>query len=190
MAKQLQPTEVLLKNVRLSFADIFEMKSVNEGKPRYSANFLLDPNSDAGAANIKAMKGAIKNAMQEKWNNNQPKLKADKFCMRDGNEETWDGYADMMYVSASSYRRFPIIDNDKTRTPLVQADGKPYSGCYVDALVRVWAMDNEYGKRVNASLELIRFRKDGEPFGAAPVDPDDIDFGDDEDDFDGDDLDL
>ncbi len=187
MAKQLQPNEVLLKNVRLSFADIFEMKSVNEGKPRYSANFLLDPESEIGQANIKAMKTAIKHVMQEKWQNNQPKLKADKFLLRDGNEETWDGYAGVMYVSAANYKRFPIIDFD--RTPLSKEDGKPYSGCYVDALVRVWAQDNEYGKRVNGSLELIRFRKDGEPFGAAPVDPDDIDF-DDGDDFGGDDVDL
>ena len=101
--------------------------------------------------------------------------------MRDGDLEDWDGYADMLYVSAN--RRGAdgpprIITNRK------DADNKwipaspgeaacPYAGCYVNAIIRVWAMDNEHGKRINASLEAVQFLRDGEAFsGSAPVDVD------------------
>ena len=175
--------EVILKNVRLSFADIFEAKAVNDGEPRYSCNFLIDP-EDPQIAKIKM---AIKDVMQAKWGDNQPKLKAAQFCLRDGSEETWDGYEGMMYVSASNKKRPTVVDRD--RSPLTKDDGKPYSGCYVNAVVRVWAQENQYGKRVNASLEAIQFYKDGDAFGAAPVKAEDVfddlgdDFGDDEDDL-------
>jgi hypothetical protein len=33
----------------------------------------------------------------------------------------------------------------------------------------VWAQDNKYGKRINASLEAIQFVRHGEAFGAKPV---------------------
>ena len=46
--------------------------------------------------------------------------------------------------------------------------------------MRVWAQDHaDYGKRLNASVELIQFFKDGEAFGAGPVNPEDY-FGDDD----------
>ena len=49
-------------------------------------------------------------------------------------------------------------------------------------VIRLWWQDNQFGKRINASLEVVRFRKDGEAFGAAPVSADVLDDIDDEDD--------
>ena len=54
----------------------------------------------------------------------------------------------------------------------------PYSGCYVNAVIEVWAQDNEHGKRLNARLKSVQFFKDGEAFGAAPSNPNE-DFTDD-----------
>jgi hypothetical protein len=68
---------------------------------------------------------------------------------------------------------------DKDRSPLVSADGRPYSGCYVNAQVEVWAQDHKsFGKRINAQLLGVQFVEDGDSFqaGAPPANPED--FGD------------
>ena len=57
--------------------------------------------------------------------------------------------------------------------PLTAADGRPYAGCYVIANVELWAQDNNYGKRINASLRGVQFLRDGDAFsggGAASED--------------------
>jgi hypothetical protein len=46
------------------------------------------------------------------------------------------------------------------------ADGTLYAGCYVNAIVDIWAQDNQFGKRINAKLLVVRKKKDGEPIGA------------------------
>jgi hypothetical protein len=40
----------------------------------------------------------------------------------------------------------------------------------VDAVIRPWAQDNQWGKRVNASLVAVKFAGDNEPFGLPPID--------------------
>lgn len=56
-----------------------------------------------------------------------------------------------------------------------QQRGYFYGGCYVDVIIRPWAQDNKYGKRANAGLTAIQFRKHGEPFGQGRISEDDID---------------
>jgi hypothetical protein len=64
---------------------------------------------------------------------------------------------------------------DRNRDPLTAADGKPYSGCYVNVSIDVWAQDNKYGKRINAQLKGIQFVRDGDAFGGgAPASPDEF----------------
>jgi len=158
--------QLILSNVRLSFPAIFTAKSVNDGDPRYSANFLLDKEKDAKviAKITAAINGLIKSELDGK------KLSADKVCLRDGDDKDYDGYAGQMFVSAANKKRPQVVDRDST-TPLVEADDKPVAGDYVDAVVRLWAQNNNFGKRINASLEVVRFRKSGEHFGAPKVDP-------------------
>ena len=88
-----------------------------------------------------------------------------------------------MSIKASSGKRPMVIGTD--RAPLTEDDGKPYAGCYVNAIVELWGQDNQFGKRVNANLLAVQFVKDGTPFGngvtASVDDFDDIDA--DEEDF-------
>lgn len=158
--------QITLTNVRLTFADIFKAKAVNDGEPRFSANFLLDKKKDT--AQIKKIGDEVRRLEASTFKGK--KLPADKVCLRDGDEKEYDGYAGMLFLSAANKRRPTVVDRDKS--PLSAEDGKPYSGCYVNAVVRLWAQDNQFGKRINASLEVVQFLKDGEPFGAAPVDLD------------------
>lgn len=182
--------EVRLENVRLSFAHIFRAQKPKkknedgtEAAPKFNCSFLIPKDTKQGKANVERMKEAMRAARDAKWGKNPPKLKPEKMCLRDGDQEDWDGYEGHMYVSASNTRRPVVLDRNKT--PLTEEDGKPYSGCYVNAVVRIWCQDNAHGKRINASLEGVQFVKDGDAFGAAPLDEDAFDdLGEDDESFD------
>ena len=157
-------TSIVLKNVRLSFPQIWTAKSFATGQdPRYNANFLLDKETQADQ--IKKLKEAINAMVEEKWKGKKPG--GLKICIGDGEEKDYDGYADSMFVSASTKVRPVIVDQKKN--PLAEEDGKPYAGCYVNAAISLWAQDNQWGKRVNATLDAIQFVKDGEAFGGKKV---------------------
>lgn len=158
---------VKLQGVRLSFPALFEAKSFNDGKPKFSAVFLLNKKTHAAA--IKAIQAEILKVTKEKWPKGVKGLKPS--CLHEGSEkEDVDGYgAEVMYLTSSNAKRVPVVGADMT--PLTEADGKPYAGCYVNCSVRLWAQDNEWGKRINAQLRAVQFAKDGEPFGEKPADP-------------------
>lgn len=183
--------EVHLKNVRLSFPALFEPEvmqgSDGKAKPRYKANFLIDKSTPHGEANHKAIIAAIKAVRVEKWGEDYPKLKPNQLAYRDGNEENWDGYEGHWYVSANSPETRPPLVIDRNRSRLSAKSGRPYAGCYVNAIVRFWAQDDkEFGKRVNCSLEGVQFFKDGEAFGAPQISEDRFESFDDDSDFDAD----
>ncbi|WP_306887710.1 ssDNA-binding protein [Amorphus orientalis] len=181
--KKNDPCRVQLKDVRLSFAHLFRAQAFGdgEGEPKFNANFLIDPETKSGQRNLDLVEAAMDEAKAIKWPKGPPKLKEDKLCLRDGSDTEYDGYEGMMFVSANNAKKPLTLDRDKVE--VVEADNVLYSGCYVDAIIRVWGQDNKWGKRVNASLEAVRFRRDGDAFGAAPPDPDEFDdIDDDEDD--------
>lgn len=157
--------KILLKDVRLAFPALFEAKTVNgEGEPAFSASFILASNHPQ----IAEIKQAMEKMGQEKWGTKWPQVKKeietkDRTALHDGDTKSdYEGYAGNYFISARNKTRVTVVDKD--RTPLVQADGKPYAGCYVNASIELWAQDNNYGKRINASLRGVQFLKDGDAF--------------------------
>lgn len=200
---------VTLLNVRLSFADIWRPKTFkrpdgSESAPKFSANGLIDKEKEA-AGEIKAkykgkimpvlqaLKAAKHDAMVKKLGSDEKaeksKVKPENYCVRDGDLENWDGYEGNYYISASNSKAPGIVGKDKRK--LTEADGIPYSGCYVNMVVTMWCQlpgKNDDGSPkpmgVFGSLEAIQYKGPGEAFGAKPVDTDEV-FEDisDEDDF-------
>lgn len=169
--------KITLKNVRLAFPQLWVAKQVNgEGKPAFSASLLLtadDPQVDA----INEMIDAI---ATEKWALKAKTILAalrgkDAVAIHNGDlKSQYDGFEGNYYVSARSYNKVLVVDRD--RTQLAESDGRPYAGCYVDASIEIWAQDNQWGKRVNATLRWVQFRRDGDAFaGGAPASPDEVD---------------
>jgi hypothetical protein len=115
------------------------------------------------AETITEIQEAIKLAIKEKLAG--AKVGADKLCMKDGDDSDYEGYAGTMSLKAANAKRPLVIDRDKT--PLAESDNRPYSGCYVNAIIELWAQNNAYGKRINANLLAVQFYKDGQPFGDA-----------------------
>lgn len=168
------PNQIKVTEARLSFPDIWRPKAIKSGKgepgePKYSCHFLLDKKEHADQ--IKSLKQAIFALAKEKWGEKtKDMIQKGKVtvCLHEGSDKDYDGYSEEnMFLSASSGKRPTIVDRDKTA--LAEDDRRPYGGCYVNGIVRLWVQDNNFGKRVNAELLGIQFVKDGEPFGAAPL---------------------
>ena len=180
--------KVVLKNLRLAFPALHEASSVDDGDERFGGKFIMEPKSP----NVKIIKEAIKAVAFEKWEKKAETIRAqlekkDKLCFKtepyakkDGT--VYDGFEGMYYVNASNEARPTLKDRDG-KTPLVSADGKPYGGCYVNAVLDVWAQDNKFGQRINATLLGVQFVRDGDHFaGGATISDDDFeDLGVDED---------
>lgn len=157
--------KVALKNVRLAFPALFEAKTVNgEGEPAFSACFLFGTDHPA-AATLRAVFEVIG---AEKWGAKWPVVKKelelkDRTALHDGDTKgDYSGFAGQLFTSARVKTRPLVVDRDLSA--LTAVDGKPYAGCYVNASVEIWAQDNNYGKRLNASLRQVQFLTDGEPF--------------------------
>lgn len=157
---------VTLNNVRLSFPALWEPRKGPDAnsKASYQAAFLLDKKDNA--ADIAAVKAAIAAITKETFKGKQPP----KICLRDGSEKPdLEGYGDgVMFINARSDKRPHVIG--RKMEAIGPDDGIVYAGCYVNATVRLWGQDNNYGKRINAQLRAIQFVKKGDAFGDGDID--------------------
>jgi hypothetical protein len=179
--------KIKLQNVRLSFPHLFQPQQQDSGASTYNAAFLIPK----GHKLVDEINAAIVEVAKQKWGAKADAVlkqlrAADKLALHDGDTKSqYGGYEDHMFVNASNATRPLVLDRDKT--PLTEADGRPYSGCYVNATIEIWAQDNKFGKRVNAGLGGVQFAKDGDRF-AGGTQGDESDFDELEDGTDADDL--
>lgn len=173
--------KIHLNNVRISFANgLFKASSTVEGGPlKYGADFLLTPGHEVyivnpdGSKKKSTMKDVELAVATETWKANGAKmlasLEASKRAHRDGDQRMkkdgtpYEGYEGLWYVTAKNTARPLVIDADKT--PLTEADGKPYSGCYVNAIIEVYGNAAPTKKGVFAALKGVQFVRDGDAFG-------------------------
>ena len=168
---------VRLENVRLAFPELFVAKQVNgEGTARYSAALIMDPNHSG----LAALERVFKVVAKEKWGDEAEETltllkKKDKLALHDGDDKpNYEGYPGNHFVNANSTSRPTVVDKD--RSALIEGDGVIYSGCYVNAIIEIWAQDNKYGKRINATLKGVQFYAKGDAFsGSPPAQADDFD---------------
>lgn len=166
---------VQLQEVRLSFPDLFIPTEFEkgDGKARFNAAFLTVP----GTENDKRIWAAIQQVAIEAWGQKDPakglaKVReyegnSNKFCYIDGNKKDYDGYKSMFCLSShrkAADGRPSVLDRNKA--PLTLADGKPYAGCYVNALVEIWAQDGT-NSGIRCGLLGVQFVKDGDAFSGA-----------------------
>lgn len=166
--------KIKLENVRLAFPTLFEAKAVNgEGDPAFSASFLMPKNHPA----VKALQDAFEQVGKEKWGAKWATVKKeietkDRLALHDGDTKAdYAGFEGNMFVSSRNKSRPLVIDRDKS--PLTAQDGRPYAGCFVNASIELWAQDNAYGKRINATLRGVQFYKDGDAFAGGGAASDD-----------------
>lgn len=184
-----------LNRVRLSFPQLWRPVVVrnprepdNTGKPTYAANALILP-ADPQVVELNRI---IDQVAHEKWKEKTPlylaELRAkDRICLHNGDYKAdYDGYQGMYFLSARNSAK-PLVVNkdpfvrDETGQPLIDPKngkplanlctedmGIPYGGCYVNMSVDIYAQDNEWGRRINATLRGVQYLEDGDAFGAGP----------------------
>jgi len=158
--------KIKLQNVRLSFPGLFKAEPFQAGdEPKFKATFLIEKGSD----NDKAVQKAISETAALKWGATKaPKIvdgirdNSNRFGYADGDKKTYDGYEGMMALTAKNTTRPLVIDRD--RSPVTEADGVVYAGCYVNASVEVFCYDKP-GQGVSFSLGGVQFVKKGDAFG-------------------------
>lgn len=100
-----------------------------------------------------------------------------KFCR---NGDTEDGplkpETEGMWIIKASENpdRPPKVRDERTKvmTP-AEILKRVYAGCVVNMLIRPWAQNNDFGKKINANLIAVQFVKDGTRIGEAAIDDDD-----------------
>jgi hypothetical protein len=173
---------LLIKNARLSFPNLFKPAAFDSNQdPRFGATFILP----ADDPQVKEIEAAVKAAVKDKWNGKTPP--GLKTFLRDGSEKSHlggFGPGTVFFNANSPQDKRPGV-YDRQGRPVLESDGKIYAGCYVNVRIEVWAQDNQYGKRINASLSGVQFYRDGEAFGGGrPAQADDFPtYEEDEDDF-------
>lgn len=169
------PHLVTIHNVRLSYPSLDKASQGRDasgqpqGKAVFSAVFILDKVTNK--ADLDKLTATAVMTKKEKWKDKAVNLTGRS--IRDGSEkEATDGYGPkIMFISSRNERKPQIVNRDLAAIG-AEDEQFPYAGCFVDARVRCWAQDNSFGKRINWSLEVVQFRRHGEPFGqkAAPAD--------------------
>jgi len=171
--------EVILKNVRLAFANVYKPKKSENGE-RYSAAFPIVPKSD----NHKSLTAAMSKVATDKWEKKGPAILVKLIeggdvafkerAATDDAGEPFAGFEDMFTLNAGQDKKKgqPLLIGsnkiDGAFPILVEDDGVLYSGCWVNVKIDVWAQDNTAergGKRINAQLKTIQFVRDDESFG-------------------------
>lgn len=177
---------IKLNNVRLSYANVFTARAMEEGQePKYSTQVIVPKDHPQ----IKEFKKAIVEVAKDRF----PKLVKDnkmpaklKNPLRDGDDERDDEpevYGGMYFFNANNKKRPTVVDRD--RTQLTEDDNVIYSGCYANVIVDLFGYDTAGNKGVSAALCGVQFKKDGEALGGKGVTADDFDEEEaDEDDYD------
>lgn len=160
---------------RLAFPVLDEAKpfpGMPQSSARYSASIIVEP----GSPSDKEIRSALRAAAAEKWGEAKADAavkalsKALKIAYVDGDTKPdLDGYPGnwilQAHAKANKPPRLVVTRNGVNETLDRTTQGVIYAGCYVNAIVEIWAQDNQYGKRLNASIAGLQFVKDGDAFG-------------------------
>ena len=153
------PTKVVIP-CRISFANIWEAKSINGSEEKYSVSCII-PKSDKKTLTkiAKAIEAAKELGKSKKWGGKVPPNL--KMPLRDGDIDRADdeAYADSMYLNANSKDAPQIVDR-KVQPILDPMDCG--SGDYCNVSVNFYAFNANGNRGVAAGLGNIQKIKDGE----------------------------
>lgn len=162
MANTNVSTKVVTGEVRFSYVNVFEPKSINGSDEKYSVSLLIDKRDTKTIEAIERAIEAAKQAGVAKFGGKIPPVL--KLPLRDGDTERPDdeNYAGKMFVNA----------NCKTKPGLIEKNGMEiidatefYSGCYGKASVTFYAFNSNGNKGIACGLNNIMKTRDGEPLG-------------------------
>ncbi len=159
MAKTTSPTKIVIP-CRISFANIWEPKSIQGSEPKYSVSCLIPKSDKTTLAKINAaVEAAKEEAKGKKWSGKIPPNL--KLPLRDGDIERPDddNYAGCMFLNASSTDKPGIVDRQVQ--PILDPM-QVYSGCYCNVSLNVYGFNTNGNRGIACGLGNIQWIKDGE----------------------------
>ena len=154
-------------NTRWSYANVWEPKAMESGKPKFSVSLII-PKSDSVTV------GKIRAAIEEAYRDGQSKLKGNgksvpalstlRTPLRDGDLERPDdpAYANAYFVNANSTTAPGVVDANRNE---ILDKSEVYSGCYGRASISFYAFNANGNKGIACGLNNLQKIKDGEPLG-------------------------
>lgn len=168
-------TKVVTGVVRLSYANVWEPKAINEGQqPKYSVSLII-PKSDTET--IAKINAAVDAAIEEgigKFGGKKPNKASLKLPLRDGDTEREDdeAYVGSYFINANSNTAPQIVD---MKVQPILERGEVYSGVYARVSVNFYAFNSSGNKGIACGLGNIQKVRDGEPLGGKSKAEDDFD---------------
>lgn len=164
-------TKVITGVVRLSYANVWEAKSINGSDEKYSVSLII-PKSDKKT--IQEIKDAVKAAKQEGKSKFGGKIPGNlKHPLKDGDIERTDeeAYKDSYFINANSNDRPQIVD--RSVKPILD-QSEVYSGCYGKVSINFYAFNTNENKGIACGLGNIQKIRDGEPLSSRSSAADDF----------------
>jgi len=161
-----------------------------EGNPDGFESVIVYTNAEGKrvTAPYSKLEAICEHVAKEKFGKVPPKMKNWAYNKADGSTtrdeyvnddgEYWAGFTpETMYVSAKKpadrCKNNEMTILDQFKNPIAANSGLLHSGCFVNAVIDVYAYSNDDGKGVTASLEGIQLKKKGVALGFTPIDASD-----------------
>jgi len=172
-------TKVVTGKVRLSYANIFEPRSINGSEPKYSVSLII-PKDDT--QQIEVIKQAIENAKERdkgKWGGKVPANL--KLPLRDGDLERPEdeAYANSYFINANSTRPPAVVGTEIDRATgkaIRLGEDEVYSGCYARVSIDFYGFNAAGNKGIACGLGNIQKIADGERLGGGSTAEEDFEF--------------
>ena len=172
-------TKVVTGQVRLSYANIFEPRSINGSEPKYSVSLII-PKDDT--QQIEVIKQAIENAKERdkgKWNGKIPANL--KLPLRDGDLERPEdeAYANSYFINANSTRPPAVVGTEIDRATgkaIRLGEDEVYSGCYARVSINFYGFNAAGNRGIACGLGNIQKIADGERLGGGSTAEEDFEF--------------
>ena len=185
--------EIKLKNIQIAFPALAEPQAFGDGEPAYGGKFPVKPGSD----HQKLIDAAMLEAATDKWKADGKSvlellIEKDKVCFvkkeyKNKKGEPYDGFKGTHYLSTRNAKAQPtIVDRfgKEVLGPNVgygpqqrrDAERLIHSGAITHISIDIWAQDNQWGRRINATLRGVMWAGEGENFGggATPASADEF----------------
>jgi len=171
------PTKVITGVCRLSYANIWQPKSINGGAPKYSASVLIPKSDTKTIAKVKAAIQAAYEEGESKLKGNSktvPPLASIKTPLRDGDTERPDdeAYAGHWFLNANSNTAPGVVNLN--REPIYDTS-QIYSGVYARVSLSFYAFNSNGNRGIACGLQNVQKVRDGESLGGKAKAEDDFD---------------
>ena len=157
----------------LSYPNLFEARSFNDGDPKYSATLVFLSGVDIGP-----LKRAALEVLKERWGAKVEDMLTKKqlrLPFRPGEEK---GYPDgSIFMNVTTQQRPGVVDQ-RVQPVIDQSD--IYAGCFVRASIRPFAYDKAGNKGVSFGLINVQKLRDGDRLDSRTKPEDDFGAVDDE----------